>query len=475
MRASAVDTADSSPLARGFRRFRDRREAGRLLAREVVEAEILEPGSENVAVVGLARGGVEVADEMAAALRAPLDALAVRKVGHPWQPEYGIGAVAPGGIHYIRTRDGLTAEEVHEAVRRADEAAEDLDARLHEHSPPLRIAGMTCLLVDDGLATGGTMVAAVRWARMQDAARIIVAVPAGAVETVLRLEREPDVDALACLVSPTAFGAVGFWYEDFHQVSDVDVCTMLDAARDRQTTRRSDEIAIGDIRLPADLTVPPRPVGWVVFAHGSGSGRLSSRNRSVAAALNRAGIATLLFDLLTRDEELDRRNVFDVELLGDRLAAATRWLVLQPEARGLPIGYFGASTGAAAALVAASELPDDIHAVVSRGGRPDLAFAGLDCVQAPTLLIVGSADPAVLELNRAASRLLTCRHEVAVVPGATHLFEEPGALEHVASLAAAWFTSVFGSPGLGSVIRDREETDAHPEADLRRTERAGAA
>jgi dienelactone hydrolase len=163
----------------------------------------------------------------------------------------------------------------------------------------------------------------------------------------------------------------------------------------------------------------------------------------VAETLNRAGIATLLFDLLTREEELDRRNVFDVELLAGRLVDATRWLRSQPEAARLPIGYFGASTGAAAALVAAAELGEEISAVVSRGGRPDLAATRLSRVRAPTLLIVGGADPVVLDLNRQAARLLGCRHELAVIPGASHLFEEPGALEQVASLATSWFAAAF--------------------------------
>jgi putative phosphoribosyl transferase len=472
MRSLATDSAGVLSSAATFRGFRDRREAGRLLAQEIVDAGVLEPEA-GVVVVGLARGGVEVADEVAQALHAPLDALAVRKVGHPWQPEYGIGAVAPGGVRFIRAHDGLTEAEVEEATRRTAVAAEALDARLHERCAPLQIAGKDCVLVDDGLATGGTMVAAARWARAHRAARVIVAVPVGAARTVVSLERDPDVDALACLVAPHDFGAVGGWYADFRQVSDDDVRAMLEAAFDRQLTRRPGEIASGDARLPADLVIPPQPLGWVVFAHGSGSSRRSPRNLSVAAALNRAHVATLLFDLLTSEEELDRRNVFDVELLGRRLTDATRWLRSQPEASGLPIGFFGASTGAAAALVAAAELPEEISAVVSRGGRPDLAAAWLDRVRAPTLLVVGSADPVVLELNREAAESLTCRSELAVVPGATHLFEEPGALEQVASLAAAWFAAAFEKRALNTF--EREEAHVEYEADDARAERAGAA
>ncbi len=183
--------------------------------------------------------------------------------------------------------------------------------------------------------------------------------------------------------------------------------------------------------------------GLVVFAHGAGSSRFSPRNRFVAGELRAAGVATLLFDLLTEEEEADRANVFDIELLADRLVRVTEWVRRDREWAEQPIGYFGASTGAAAALVAAARLGDAIAAVVSRGGRPDLAGPALREVTAPTLLIVGGADDVVLELNREAYEELTEEKELVVVPGATHLFEEPGALERVAALAADWFVRHF--------------------------------
>ncbi len=195
------------------------------------------------------------------------------------------------------------------------------------------------------------------------------------------------------------------------------------------------------LRLVGHLTIPEECAGLVVFAHGSGSSRHSPRNRFVAAVLNSAGLGTLLFDLLTPDEELDRAAVFDIELLADRLGEVTQWLEAQPEAKGLRIGYFGASTGAGAALWAAAQPHSSIAAVVSRGGRPDLAGSKLDQVRAPTLLIVGGDDEVVLELNRQAQRQLHCESQLAVVPGATHLFEEPGALEEVSRLAGDWLLS----------------------------------
>ena len=189
--------------------------------------------------------------------------------------------------------------------------------------------------------------------------------------------------------------------------------------------------------LPGELSVPPDALGLVVFAHGSGSGRLSPRNQAVARSLNGAGLGTLLFDLLTEDEASDRRHVFDVHLLADRLLGVTGWARRHPGCTDLSLGYFGASTGAAAALLAASR--DGVGAIVSRGGRPDLAWPALQDVRAPTLLIVGGEDPQVLALNTEVMGRLGGHVRLEVVPGATHLFEEPGALEQVAHLAAGWF------------------------------------
>lgn len=193
--------------------------------------------------------------------------------------------------------------------------------------------------------------------------------------------------------------------------------------------------------LPGDLGTPAHPLGVVVFAHGSGSSRNSPRNRQVAEALRGAGFATLLFDLLTPQEAADRANVFDIPLLAGRVCAALRWIDHQHGLAGLPVGLFGASTGAAAALAAAAQMPEAIAAVVSRGGRSDLAREALALVRAPTLLVVGGEDHQVIDLNRAALAALTCSKAMKIVPGATHLFEEPGALEQVVALAQGWFTA----------------------------------
>ncbi len=222
------------------------------------------------------------------------------------------------------------------------------------------------------------------------------------------------------------------------------------------TEVREVQVRIGEVNLGGSLGVPPGALGLVIFAHGSGSSRFSPRNRAVARALREAGLGTLLFDLLSPEEEAEDAVTgelrFDIAFLAKRLEEVTRWVERQPELADLPRGYFGSSTGAAAALVSAAVRPQGIHAVVSRGGRPDLAMPVLDRVQAPTLLVVGGSDTEVLELNEQALDRLWVAKELRVIPGATHLFEERGALEQVAELAADWFRKYLGGA----------ELEAHP-------------
>ncbi len=210
-------------------------------------------------------------------------------------------------------------------------------------------------------------------------------------------------------------------------------------------TERDVGIPLGQERLGGTLVIPPGAAAIVVFAHGSGSSRHSSRNRYVAHELQQQGLGTLLMDLLTRDEEAADRHTghlrFDIPLLAERLVAATSWLQEEESSRGLPVGYFGASTGGGAALVAAASRPDRVYAVVSRGGRPDLAADALPLVRAPTLLIVGSLDQPVIAMNESALRRMRCEARLEIVPGASHLFEEPGTLEQVAARAARWFVA----------------------------------
>ncbi|MEV0040787.1 phosphoribosyltransferase family protein [Streptomyces sp. NPDC050804] len=478
-------------------RFVDRTAAGRRLAEELERMDLDDP-----VVLGLPRGGIPVAYEVARALGAPLDVIAVRKLGVPYQPELGFGAIGEDGVR-IMNDDVLRAARVGPRERAAVErdARQALELRLRRYRgdrPPAGLLGRTAVIVDDGMATGSTAFAACRVARARGAARVVLAVPLAPADALAWLGQEAD--AVVCLSSPEYFGSVGQWYVDFAQTSDDEVAALLtrgamSGERERRGKRGEGpvpvdtgpgmdmdmgmgtgpgmdtgmgigtsmgagtdtgtgsapgpgaaghaagdpEVVIGAGRtaLPGSLVVPDGAPGIVAFAHGSGSSRHSPRNQAVASALNRAGFGTLLFDLLTPDEEQDRTNVFDIGLLAERLTLAVLWLRRE---RALPVGCFGASTGAAAALMSAAEPHTDIAAVVSRGGRPDLAAGRLAEVRAPTLLIVGGADIEVLRLNRQAAGRLRGEHQVAIVPGATHLFEEPGALEAVAHLATGWFT-----------------------------------
>jgi putative phosphoribosyl transferase len=421
--------------------FRDRREAGRRLAERLSGLRGSSP-----LVLGLPRGGVPVAFEVANRLAAPLDVLVVRKLGVPFQPELGMGAVGEGGVRVLNPdvlrQAGVTETQLAEVEARERAAVEERAVRLRRGRPAIPLAGRTVVIVDDGLATGGTARAAVHVARARGADRVILAVPVAPPETVAALRR--DADDVVAVETPEPFFAIGGWYADFSPTSDEEVVALLarsGADREGGVSGADREVVIPAERrqLQGRLTVPSGARGLVVFAHGSGSGRHSPRNQAVARALNDAGLGTLLFDLLSPEEEADRANVFDIPLLAGRLGAATAWLRDQEDAPELPIGLFGASTGAGAALWAAAEPDSPVRAIVSRGGRPDLALPRLAAVRAPTLLIVGGRDAAVLEMNRDAARRLSCEHRIEVVPGATHLFEEPGALEAVAALAARWF------------------------------------
>ncbi|GGS22615.1 hypothetical protein GCM10010252_72230 [Streptomyces aureoverticillatus] len=443
--------------------FADRVDAGRRLAEAVRDLR-----GDSPVVLGLPRGGVPVAAEVARALGAPLDVIVVRKLGVPHQPELGFGAIGEGGVRVI-------SDEIvrHCGIRPAELAAvedaekRELMRRAHRYRDGrsrVAVEGRTVLVVDDGIATGATAAAACRVARAQGAARVVLAVPTAPADTVDRLREVAD--EVVCLSTPEQFGSVGQWYRDFTQTTDDEVSASLASAA---TTARPPgrpapvaaeveveaevEVDAAGVRLAGALAVPAGAPGVVMFAHGSGSSRRSPRNRSVASALREAGLGTLLFDLLTPAEEADRANVFDVDTLAARLLGATHWV---RERASVPIGYFGASTGAAAALraAAADEADGAVGAVVSRGGRPDLAAPRLGDVRAPTLLIVGGRDTTVLDLNRAAQAELRCENRLEIVPGATHLFEEPGALDRVAGLAREWFTRYLtgehggpGSPG----------------------------
>ncbi|MCZ7459070.1 phosphoribosyltransferase family protein [Streptomyces sp. WMMC940] len=416
--------------------FTDRVDAGQRLAGALGHLREADP-----VVLGLPRGGVPVAFQVARALGAPLDVIVVRKLGVPYHRELGFGAIGEGGIRVISddiVRRGHVSEKDVASVERAEAAELTRQAeRFRADRPRVDIRGRTVIVVDDGIATGATAAAACEVVRAQGAARVVLAAPVAPPDAVSWLRTEAD--EVVCLSTPRAFSAVGEWYQDFSQTPDEEVVALLaQSAADPPSAAKTEdvEVEVGTVRLAGELALPEDAAAVVMFAHGSGSSRHSPRNRTVAAALNTAGLGTLLFDLLTEPEAADRRNVFDIEVLADRLSGATAWLRTRTP---VPIGYFGASTGAAAALWAASSAGPEVGAVVSRGGRPDLAGSRLPGVRAPTLLIVGGRDTTVLDLNRQAQSALRCECRLVVVPGATHLFEEPGALDEVSDLARDWF------------------------------------
>jgi len=393
--------------------FLDRIDGGRRLAALLEHA-----AGTDVVVIGLPRGGVPVAAEVAYQLHAPLDVIVVRKPGLPGEPE-------------------LDKQE------RA--ALRDRATQLRRGRSPLDLSGKVALIVDDGIASGGTAAAACAVAREVGAAYVVVAAPVVAPGV---NARALGADELVYVEMPAEFSTVASHYQDFRPTTDEQVIRLLDRGRGSSAdpSGRTVRIPVPGAMLAGTLRIPDQPRGVVVFAHGSGSSRHSPRNVHVARRLTRAGFATLLLDLLTPAEESSCDRVFDVDGLADRLTNATDWLGEYPGLTGLPIGYFGASTGAGAALRSAADLDGAISAVVSRGGRPDLAGDALARVTAPTLLVVGGADPAVLDLNRWAAARLHCQRRVTVVPGATHLFSEPDSLERVCELAEDWFGLHLATP-----------------------------
>lgn len=442
MEVTSSDSSSSDVL------YRDRNHAGVVLARELGRYS-----GKNPLVVAIPHGGVPVGAAVAQALAADLDILVVHKLGVPGHPYIAAGALASSGAANINHRAigsfGLSPIALERALDKERLVLEQQERELRGGLPAKSVVGRTVLLVDDGVATGVTLRTAITALRARGANEVVVAVPVAAQEALEAIRHEAD--QVVCLAVAAPFFTIGQFYEDSLPVSSAFAKQVL-AAHEAlalssnvraPASTRDVPIPVGNVRIAGTLTVPHAPRGAVVFLHGSGSNRFSPRNAFVARALERAGFATLIVDLLTSEEqaidgetqELQR----DLSLLGARGVGIIDWLKGQPTLGELPLGVFGASTGAAAALIAAAERPRQVLAVVSRGGRPDLAERALPGVGAPTLLIVGADDHAVLELNRAAAQRLRAPHRIEVVAGAGHLFEEPGCLERAAELAVQFF------------------------------------
>ncbi|QDK38614.1 erythromycin esterase family protein [Bdellovibrio sp. NC01] len=440
-------------------RLENRMTAGKLLAERIADLHL-----QNPIVIALPRGGVPVGFVVASTLRCSLDVTMTKKVGAPDNPELAIGAVGEDGttvlnqelVQYLKIEKALIKKL---AANKTKEIAQQIK-KFRTNKTRETLNGKDVIVVDDGLATGATMIAALQVLRKQNPRKVIVALPVAPADSIQPLKEVAD--EVVCLLAPKNFTAVGLWYEDFDQVSDEEVIRLLELSRHEQSFIQEREITIedGPDSVTGDLTLLNNSKGLIIFAHGSGSSRKSPRNQYVATELNKIGFSTLLFDLLTDEEAANRANVFNIPLLARRLNLATDKMASLPETSSQPIGYFGASTGAGAAIMAAAQSSKKIFAVVSRGGRPDLAAEALRKVTSPCLLIVGGNDEPTLSLNREASlQIKSC--ELVVVPGATHLFEEEGTLAEVVEHASSWFLfQINGSPNphpIESIVAELEK------------------
>lgn len=438
--------------------FRNRSQAGRRLSEALREFD-----SPDLVVIGLARGGVAVAAEVARGLGRPLDAAIVRKVRVPFATEVAMGAVGEDGSEFIEREflesAAITPAELARSTARARTEATSAVAAIRAGEPPLDVSGHTIILVDDGIATGSTAKVACLMMRRRGASRIVLAAPVGPRD--IAREFGGLADDVVILESPEPFFAVGAHYEWFPQLTDRDVIDLLE--RSGHTPRAADPSAgesDGDrldehVTIPtgpadesdgliAELHSPPQPTAAVVFVHGRGSDRHSTRNIFIASALNDAGYATLLFDLATRAESADGSPDLDLTVAAERTRAAVRWL-RQRMGDELPIALVGSSTGAAVALATACGHDSGVATVICRGGRVDLASGTAPVLQVPVLLIVGGDDDLVLTWNRRFATALESAHELVVIEGATHLFAEPGALDRCTEVMTEWLDRQFAS------------------------------
>ncbi|MDQ4139780.1 MAG: phosphoribosyltransferase [Bacteroidota bacterium] len=421
--------------------FANREEAAQLLSQELQAY-----AGTNAVVLALPRGGVPLGYIIAKNLNLPLDVILIKKIGYPGQEEYAVGAVSLES-QILNPEIELPRNYIEEQIEAIRYELQQRYQKYQGHRKPIDISGKKVILVDDGIATGYTIMAAAQLVRKKNPEQVIIAAPVASPRVLNKLSQLAD--QVICLQAPPHFQAVGQYYHDFSEVSHEEVVQLLaDATKSGKIPYKSKlsymikeelTIPISKADLMGNLNLPVNASGMVIFSHGSGSSRHSSRNQYVARVLEEAGLGTFLFDLLTEKEDAVYQNRFNIPLLTQRLTYVTQWLQNQHNITDLPLGYFGASTGAASALGAAANLGEIIKAVVSRGGRPDLAMQDLPKVTAATLLVVGSLDHQVIELNEQAYAALTSKRELTLISDASHLFEEPGKLEQVAQIAKNWF------------------------------------
>jgi putative phosphoribosyl transferase len=422
----------------GHPRFADRRDAGRRLAAVLGEFRY-----QNPVVVGLPRGGMPVAAEVARALGAPLEVVGLCALARPEDPNCALGVVAEPDISVIdhHALEGLRmgADELDAAVEHARHELESQLARYYPSHRRLAVAERTVLLVDDGLVSSGRVQAAARSLQMRGATRVVLAVPVAEANSAIAVREW--VDEVVCLEYRRQPRSLEFWYDDFSQTSEQEVAALLSEHAGEGVRDVAIEVAPG-IVLSGYLTVPwgAYARGAVLLASGLGSAPLARRSESLARALNKAGVATLLLDLMVPGEQIEPTDMFDLDLLAQRLVAATTWLRAQPETARLALSYLGMGAASPAALVAAAKLRAGICAVVSCDGCPDSANAWLGEIIAPVLLITCDADAGVLDRTRDARRTVKCRSALAVVGAPLFAADGPDPVERMSCLAIDWFT-----------------------------------
>jgi putative phosphoribosyl transferase len=461
-----------------MKQLKNRSEAGQLLAEKLM-AYADQP---NVMVLALPRGGVPVAFEIAQRLKAPLDVFLVRKLGVPGHEELAMGAISSSGDRVLNQEiiDALQISDsvVERVTQRERQEMKRREALYRQNRPPLKFQGKTVVLVDDGLATGSTMLAAIRAVQKQKAAKIVIAVPVAPPSTIESMKML--CDEMICLMTPEPFYGVGLWYEDFTQTSDEEVVQLLtqaDAWSQKTDPEQADlpgtqhvSIPVGAVELPGKLLIHDgESQGFAILIQGTGYPGQSPQLDHIAQRLHEEGFSTLRFNLLTDEEEVSelqsRHLRFDIPLLTKRLIQVTQW-ARHEWADDQPIGYFSTSTGTAAALKAAATLDHEIKAIVSLSGRPELAGESLSKVTAYTLFLMGGQDIAIMDLNVCArSRMRPGLVRIEVVPQASHLFEEDGALERAANLACRWFEQ--------HLMEDHEVHEPSPYAHILRSQDRG--
>ncbi len=418
------------------RTYLNREHAGRQLARALKHQTDSEP-----IVIALTAQGVLVARPVADRLSADLDAISIVEISAIEEPAIRFGAASESGASVIDRNlcvaGNLSSPDIERAVHRSVTEARRRASIIRSGQTMADVHDRCVIIVDDGIRSGLRMSAAISHVRHAGASHITVAVPVAPRAAIENLQVVADEVVCPAVISEEC--PIDDCYEEVTPVTDSGIASII-----RHSSHHEVLVDISDPHgrgweMRGSLGVPRGAQGMVVFAHGSGSSRHSPRNREVAASLNEAGFATLLFDLLTEEEDSHRELVFDIDYLARRLTAVLDWCVDDERVSELPLGLFGLSTGAAAALTTAAYRPHVVRAVVSRGGRPDLAGPALERVEAPTLLIVGGEDHQVIKLNEGALKSLGRSSRLEIIPGATHLFEEPGALDKVCLLARSWF------------------------------------